>query len=76
MLGLFRNLYEKSRPANELIKLCNLEEFLEQPHEKVSGGQRQRLLLAVALCHDPDLILLDEPTTGLDPQAVETSGKL
>ncbi|MGD8933293.1 MAG: ABC transporter ATP-binding protein, partial [Gammaproteobacteria bacterium] len=53
----------------ELIKLCNLEEILERDTRKLSGGQRQRLLLAIALVNDPGLVFLDEPTTGLDPQA-------
>ncbi len=68
-LDTFRSLYGKSRTTEELISLCQLEKFQENRHENVSGGQRQRLLLAVALCHDPNLIMLDEPTTGLDPQA-------
>lgn len=68
-LEFFSNLYEKSVPIDELIEKCQLGEYFNQQHDKISGGQRQRLLLAVALCHDPELIMLDEPTTGLDPQS-------
>ncbi len=68
-LATFRNLYGRSTNFGELIRLCQLEDILEQDNRKISGGQKQRLLLAMALANDPDLIFLDEPTTGLDPQA-------
>jgi ABC-2 type transport system ATP-binding protein len=69
LLEMFQGLYSDSRSIPELIELCQLEEFLDRDHAKISGGQRQRLLLALALVNDPELVFLDEPTTGLDPQA-------
>jgi len=68
-LTLFSSLYRKTLPIDTLIALCGLEGFLDQEPRKLSGGQRQRLLLALALINDPKIIFLDEPTTGLDPQA-------
>jgi ABC-2 type transport system ATP-binding protein len=68
-LELFEQLYQQTMPIPELVELCSLADILERDTRKISGGQRQRLLLALALINDPDLIFLDEPTTGLDPQA-------
>ncbi len=68
-LHLFERLYHRTLPIPEIIELCSLDDILDRDTRKISGGQRQRLLLALALINDPELIFLDEPTTGLDPQA-------
>ena len=68
-LELFSSFYEKRTPIEELVQMCHLEEFLDGTANKLSGGQQQRLLLALALVNDPEIVFLDEPTTGLDPQA-------
>jgi ABC-2 type transport system ATP-binding protein len=68
-LEMFRNLYKRRTPFADLVAVCRLEEILDRDNRRISGGQRQRLFLAMALSNDPDLIFLDEPTTGLDPQS-------
>ena len=69
LLEMFSKLYKKVIPPETLIEKCGLQDFLHQNNRKISGGQKQRLLLAIALINNPDIIFLDEPTTGLDPQA-------
>jgi ABC-2 type transport system ATP-binding protein len=52
-----------------IIEQCALGDFLDRNPKQLSGGQRQRLLLAISLINDPQVLFLDEPTTGLDPQS-------
>lgn len=68
-LSTFQKLYEHTASMNDIINICNLDDILKNMNDKISGGQKQRLLLALALVNNPDLIFLDEPSTGLDPQA-------
>jgi ABC-2 type transport system ATP-binding protein len=68
-IGLFRGLYAHGLDVDEIIRLCALEKLARRDARKLSGGQQQRLLLAIALVNDPAVLFLDEPTTGLDPQA-------
>ena len=69
LLRLFGSFFQHALPVDRLIGLVNLEEKADTPSGDLSGGQRQRLAIAVALVNDPAVVFLDEPTTGLDPQA-------
>ena len=68
-LALFRGLYTRGPEVDALLELCALDKLARREARKLSGGQMQRLLLAIALVNDPAVLFLDEPTTGLDPQA-------
>lgn len=58
---------ERRRRIGELLKSTSLDPFVDRPAAKLSGGMKQKLSLCCALIHDPDLLILDEPTTGVDP---------
>ena len=69
MLNLFAGYYREPRPADEVVELVGLQEKRDNRVRLLSGGQRRRLDLGLALVGDPELIFLDEPTTGFDPGA-------
>jgi len=69
IVGLFAGYYPHPRPAGEVIELVGLTEQREARVRTLSGGQLRRLDLALALVGDPELVFLDEPTTGFDPAA-------
>jgi len=68
-LSLFRSFYKQSHTVDEVLALVELEEKRKARVVTLSGGQKQRLAVACALVSKPDLLFLDEPTTGLDPQS-------
>ena len=79
LLELFAGLFAlEDQPGHVLraIETCDIGEFVDREPKKLSGGHKQRVLLALALVHSPDVVFLDEPTTGLDPQARRVFWKL
>jgi ABC-2 type transport system ATP-binding protein len=69
LVELYRGYYPSPRPAAEIIELVGLTEKTNERVRKLSGGQQRRLDVALGLVGDPDLVFLDEPTTGFDPSA-------
>jgi ABC-2 type transport system ATP-binding protein len=69
LIDLFAGLYNKRINAFELLRSVNLEDRAKAKYKDLSGGQKQRFSIATTLINDPKIIFLDEPTTGLDPQA-------
>jgi ABC-2 type transport system ATP-binding protein len=65
-IDLFRSYYPHPLPAAEVLRIAKLEGIADQLFGKLSGGQKQRVLFGLALCGNPDLIFLDEPTVGMD----------
>ncbi len=69
LIEMYGRYYARRRPVDELIELVDLQDKRDERAKSLSGGQRRRLDLALALVGDPDLVFLDEPTTGFDPGA-------
>jgi len=68
-IDLFARLFARAKPVDQVIEMVGLQEKAKTQTQVLSGGQRQRLAVALALVSEPDVVFLDEPTTGLDPQA-------
>lgn len=69
LIALFSGLYNRKKDAMELLERVNLKDKAKSKVKELSGGQKQRFSIATTLINDPKIIFLDEPTTGLDPQA-------
>ena len=69
LITLFNGLYNQDKDPMELLEMVNLREKANAKVKELSGGQKQRFSVATTLINDPEIVFLDEPTTGLDPQA-------
>ena len=65
-IDLFRSYYPDPMPVADVVRIAKLEGITDKMFGKLSGGQKQRVLFGMALCGNPDLIFLDEPTVGMD----------
>lgn len=68
-VDLFSSYYPKPLSTNEVLHTAGIEDIKNRPYGELSGGEKQRVLFAIAICGDPDLLFLDEPTVGLDVEA-------
>ncbi|MGC2108918.1 MAG: ABC transporter ATP-binding protein [Candidatus Korobacteraceae bacterium] len=68
-IDLFSSYYPNPLPLEETFQIAGLTEIKNRPYGELSGGQKQRVLFGIAICGDPDLLFLDEPTVGLDVEA-------
>ena len=68
-LQYFRGLYEKKKDIDKIMDMIDLRDYEKMLYKNLSGGLKQRVGVAITLVNDPDIIFLDEPTTGLDPKA-------
>ncbi|MDP9229035.1 MAG: ABC transporter ATP-binding protein, partial [Bacteroidota bacterium] len=69
LIELFNGLYNKHINPLKLLEMVNLKDKVKAKFKELSGGQKQRFSVATTLINDPKIVFLDEPTTGLDPQA-------
>ncbi|WHZ20526.1 MAG: Efflux ABC transporter, ATP-binding protein [Rhodanobacteraceae bacterium] len=72
MIALYSGYYPNPLPLDDTLRLAGLEEAAARPVAKLSGGQQQRLRFALAICGNPELLFLDEPTAGMDVEARQT----